>query len=84
MSTSCSRRILGLAAASTLCAMAADPNVESLMGSGHWKRAREAAQTYFHSHPKDARGAYWLARARHNFDDFAEAVKYAEMAVRPR
>jgi tetratricopeptide (TPR) repeat protein len=71
-----------LAAAFTLCAIAADPDVESLMRNGHWKRAREAAEAYFRSHPNDARGAYWLARARRTFDDFGEAAGYAEMAVR--
>jgi len=82
MLTRYSRRILGLAAAFTLGAIAADPDVESLMRNGHWKRAREAAEAYFHSHPNDARGAYWLARARRAFDDFIEAARYAEMAVR--
>jgi tetratricopeptide (TPR) repeat protein len=52
------------------------------MRNGHWKRAREAAEAYFHSHPNDARHAYWLARARRSFDNFSEATKYAEMAVR--
>ena len=62
MSTRYSRRIVVLAAAFTLCAIAADPDVESLMRNGHWKRAREAAEAYFRSHPNDARRAYWLAR----------------------
>jgi tetratricopeptide (TPR) repeat protein len=82
MPTRNARRILGLAAALTLCAIAADPDVESLMRNGHWKRAREAAEAYFHSHPNDARAAYWLARARGKFENFVEAAKYAEMAVR--
>ena len=81
MSIRPTRQILGLAAALTLSALAADPDAESLMRSGHWKRAREAAEAYYHSHPNDARGAYWLARARRSFNNFADAARYAEMAV---
>jgi tetratricopeptide (TPR) repeat protein len=73
--------ILILSAAFTLCAIAADPDVESLMRNGHWKRAREAAEAYSHSHPNDARDAHWLARAPRSFDNFAEAARYAAMAV---
>ena len=82
MSIGYSHRIPGLAAVFAVCMIAADPDVESLMRNGHWKRARDAAEAYFHSHPNDARGAYWLARARRNFDNFADAAKYAQMAVR--
>jgi tetratricopeptide (TPR) repeat protein len=81
MSSRYARQILCLAAV-TLTAFAADSDVESLMRNGHWKRAREAADAYYHSHPNDARGAYWLARVRRSFNNFAEAAKYAEMAVR--
>jgi tetratricopeptide (TPR) repeat protein len=76
------RRILWLAAVFALPALAADPDVESLMRNGHWKRAREATETYFRAHANDARAAYLMARVRHAFGGFAEEVTYAEMAVR--
>ncbi len=82
MSTRYSQQILCLAAVLTFSAFAADPDAESLMRNGHWKRAREATEARYRTHPNDARDAYLLARVRRAFESFAEEVTFAEMAVR--
>jgi tetratricopeptide (TPR) repeat protein len=61
---------------------AAEPNVESLIENGHWKRAREAVQTMYQAHPNDAHVVCLLARVRHEFGNLEEAVKLAENGVR--
>jgi tetratricopeptide (TPR) repeat protein len=61
---------------------AAEPNVESLIENGHWKRAREAVQTMYQTHSNDAHVACLLARIRHEFGQFDEAVKLAESGIR--
>jgi len=76
------RQIPCLAIVLTVSAFGVDPDAETLMRNGHWKRAREAVEAYYRAHPNDAREAYLLARVRHAFESFAEEVKYAEMAVR--
>jgi tetratricopeptide (TPR) repeat protein len=65
-----------------VAARAAEPNVESLIENGHWKRAREAAQAMYQAHPNDARAICLLARIRHEFGNLEEAVKLAEGGVR--
>lgn len=61
---------------------AADPDVESLIQNGHWKRARAAAEANYKAHPNDARAAWLMARVRRAFQNSEEAVKYGEQAVR--
>ena len=58
-----------------------DPDPETLMQNGHWKRARDVAEASYRAHPQDARAAYWLARVRDQFGEHEEALKYAEQAV---
>lgn len=65
-----------------LAAAAADPDIETLMQNGHWKRARAVAEGAFQAHPNGAREAWLLARVRKEFQNVDEAVRYAEMAVR--
>jgi tetratricopeptide (TPR) repeat protein len=61
---------------------AAEPNIETLIENGHWKRARDAAQAMYQAHPNDAHAACLLARIRHEFGNLEEAVKLAEDGVR--
>jgi tetratricopeptide (TPR) repeat protein len=82
MCTRYSRQILCLAGVLTFSAFAADPDAESLIRNGHWKRAREAAEAHYRTHPNDARDAYLLARVRRAFESFSQEVTFAEMAVR--
>ncbi|SPE30017.1 putative Tetratricopeptide repeat protein [Candidatus Sulfopaludibacter sp. SbA3] len=70
-----------LAIAFALAALAADPDAESLMRNGHWKRAREVAEALYHAHPNDAYAAWLLARVRRAFGDAAGEMQYAAMAV---
>ena len=60
---------------------ASEPDPETLMENGHWKRAREFAEAAYRAHPQDARSAHLLARVRNAFGDYDEALKYAEQAV---
>lgn len=75
-------QILRVAVALTLSGFAADPDTESLMRNGHWKRARESAEVYYRAHPNDARAAYLLARVRRAFESFEEARTYLGKAIR--
>jgi tetratricopeptide (TPR) repeat protein len=65
-----------------LSAYAGGPAAESLMENGHWKRARDVAETEYKAHPNDAHATYLLARVRHEFGNLGEAVKLAEAAAR--
>jgi tetratricopeptide (TPR) repeat protein len=60
----------------------AAPDPDTLMANGHWKRARAVAEAAYKAAPKDARAAYWLGRARHEFNHLDEAQKLLEAAVR--
>ena len=64
------------------CAFSADPDVETLMRNGHWKRARDLVGASYRSHPNDARSAYLMARVSGAFKDFEVEFRYAEIAVR--
>src|ERR1051326_9528951 len=61
---------------------AAEPDLETLMQNGHWKRARVLAEAGYNTHPNDARAAWLLSRVRHQFQDGDDGVKYAEPAIR--
>jgi tetratricopeptide (TPR) repeat protein len=61
---------------------AAEPDLETLMQNGHWKRARVLAEAGYNTHPNDARAAWLLSRVRHQFQDGDDGVKYAELAIR--
>lgn len=52
------------------------------MDNGHIKRAREAAQAYYHAHPQDARANYLMSRVESAFGNNDDALKYAEAAVK--
>ena len=60
----------------------AQPDADSLMANGHWKRARALAEAGYKAHPNDARANYLMARVRRLFKNLDEAAKYAETAVR--
>src|SRR5271157_2216830 len=62
--------------------LCADPAIESLMDNGHWKRVRAAAEAAVRANPNDARAAYYLARARQEFGNLDDGIKYADIAVR--
>jgi len=61
---------------------AGDPDAQALLDNGHFKRARPLAEAACQAHPNDARANYLLARVRHEFEKYNEAVKYGESAVR--
>jgi tetratricopeptide (TPR) repeat protein len=61
--------------------LAVEPDIDSLIQNGHWKRARNAAEAQYKSQP-DARSAYRMARVKRVFQSVDEAVKYAEESVR--
>src|SRR5450755_668411 len=61
---------------------AGDDDVQQLLDTGHWKRARVLAEAAYQAHPNDAHAAYMLAKIRHEFGQLDEAVKLAETAVR--
>ena len=61
---------------------AAEPDVESLMINGHWKRARALAGRVIGDKPNDARANYWMACVRRQFKLLEDAEKYAAAAVR--
>lgn len=63
-------------------ALAGDPDAQALIDNSHFKRARQLAEAGYRAHPNDARANYLLARVRHEFANFNEAVKYGEAAVR--
>jgi len=72
-----------LLAVFTCLAGAADTaNIDALMDSGHWKRARAAAEALYKANPNDAYANYCLARIGQSFDTIDEAVKHAELAVK--
>lgn len=61
---------------------AGEPDAQSLIENGHYKRARALAEAAYHAHPNDARANYLLAVVRHNFENYNDAVKHGEAAVR--
>jgi tetratricopeptide (TPR) repeat protein len=65
-----------------LSVAAAEPDIETLMQNGHWKRARPLAEAGYSTHPNDARAAWLLSRVRDQFQNADDAAKYAELAVR--
>jgi tetratricopeptide (TPR) repeat protein len=71
--------LLPLLALPCLCA---DPSIQTLIDNGHWKRARAAAEAAVRANPNDAQAAYYLARAREEFGNIDDGIKYAELAVK--
>jgi tetratricopeptide (TPR) repeat protein len=66
----------------TLPGLCADPGIGSLIENGHWKRARAAAEAAVRANPNDARANYYLARARQQFGNLDDGIKYAETAIK--
>src|SRR5437867_1282441 len=54
---------------------------ESLMGAGHWKRARIILQERVRNNPRDAKAAYLFAQLKLAFGLRDEALKLAERAA---
>ncbi len=76
-------------AAGLLCLYAAATNlpapnsesVDALIESGHWKRARQAAETRLKTNPNDAQAHAWLSKIESGFGDLEGAIAEAERAV---
>jgi tetratricopeptide (TPR) repeat protein len=56
-------------------------DVETLILSGHWKRARAILEPQVKAHPQDPRGCYLLAEVKMSFKDFDGALPLAQHAV---
>jgi len=69
----------GLARGSTPDNQGAD--AETLIRSGHWKRARAVLEPQVKAHPQDPRGCYLLAEVKMSFKDFDGALPLAQHAV---
>jgi len=52
-------------------------DVEALIRSGHWKRARAILAPQVKAHPHDAKGCYLLAEVKMSFEDFDGALPLA-------
>ncbi len=63
------------------CAAAQPTPAESLIESGHWKRARAIAEAQFHVNPNDALANYLLSMIRNAFGDHSTPQALAEKAV---
>ena len=56
-------------------------DVEALIRSGHWKRARSILEPQVKAHPQDPRDCYLLAEVKMSFKDFDGALPLAQHAV---
>lgn len=72
---------LSLAFSSIPIGAAAQSPAESLIESGHWKRARSIAEAQIHQNPNDALANYLLSMIRNAFGDHATPLGLAEKAV---
>ena len=57
-------RLFALLILAALPVWAADPPLESLVESGHWKRLRAMAEPRLAANPNDAEAAYLLSRVK--------------------
>jgi cytochrome c-type biogenesis protein CcmH/NrfG len=55
--------------------------VDALIESGHWKRARLAAEARLRANPNDAQAYAWLSKIKSSFGDLEGAIEDGERAV---
>lgn len=80
------RLTLSVAALGCVClyaSFAAAPaaSVDALIEAGHWKRARQIAESRIQANPKDAQAYTWLSKVKSGFGDLDGALADAERAV---
>ena len=71
-----------VAVAFIVCLHGASPvSIESLMESGHWKRARTLVETRLHANPNDASALYLSSKVAASFGDLEKGLALAQRAV---
>lgn len=72
---------LCLYAAATSLPAPNNESVDALIESGHWKRARQAAEVRLKANPNDAPAHAWLSKIESSFGDLEGSIEEAERAV---
>ena len=72
---------LCLCAAATSLPAPNNESVDALIESGHWKRARQAAEVRLKANPNDAQAHAWLSKIKSGFGDLEGSIDEAERAV---
>jgi cytochrome c-type biogenesis protein CcmH/NrfG len=73
--------LLCLCAGATSLPAPNSESVDALIESGHWKRARQAAELRLRTNPNDAQAWAWLAKIKSGFGDLEGSMEDAERAV---
>jgi tetratricopeptide (TPR) repeat protein len=73
--------LLCLCAAATSLPAPSNESVDALIESGHWKRARQAAELRLKANPNDAQAHAWMSKIDSGFGDLEGSIAEATRAV---